>query len=83
MLRVRKEVQKLLLKFFSPTAISFVNVSRSVGLGKLGSLSTRFFEARTTTGREHFANQDSGVFQTFIVIISNGEKILINVNVVV
>ena len=44
----------------------------------LGSLSTRVFEARTATGREHFALQDSGVSQIFIVIISNGEKILSN-----
>ena len=27
----------------------------------LGSLSTRVFETRTATGREHFACQDSGV----------------------
>ena len=47
------------------------------------SVSTRVFERRTTTGREHFACQDSGVSQTFILIISNGEKILGNVNVVV
>ena len=41
------------------------------------------FETRTATGREHFACQDSGVSQIFILIISNGEKILGNVNVVV
>ena len=39
----------------------------------LGSLSTRVFETRTATGREHFACQDSGVSQIFIRIISNGE----------
>ena len=49
----------------------------------LGSLSTRIFETRTATGREHFACQDSGVSQVFIPIISNGEKVLSNVNVVV
>ena len=41
------------------------------------------FETRTATGREHFACLDSGVSQIFILIISNGEKILSNVNVVV
>ena len=49
----------------------------------LGSLSTRVFETRTATGREYFASQDSGVSQIFILIITNGEKILSNVNVVV
>ena len=49
----------------------------------IGSLSTRVFETRTATGRENFAYQDSGVSQIFILIISNGEKILSNVNVVV
>ena len=38
---------------------------------------------RTATGREHFTCQDSGVSQIVILIISNGEKILSNVNVVV
>ena len=50
---------------------------------KIGSLSTHVFETRTATGSEHFAFQDSGVSQIFILIISNGEKILSNVNVVV
>ena len=49
----------------------------------LGSLSTRVFETRTATGREHFTCQDSGVSQIFVLIFSNGEKILSNVNVVV
>ena len=49
---------------------------------KLGSLSMRVFETRTATGKEHFVSQDSGVSQIFILIISNGEKILCNVNVV-
>ena len=34
------------------------------------------------TGREHVARQGSGVSQIFILIISNGEKILSTVNVV-
>ena len=49
----------------------------------IGSLSTRVFEMRAATGREHFAWQDSGASQIFILIISNGEKILSNINVVV
>ena len=49
----------------------------------IGSLSTRVFETRTATGREYFTCQDSGVSQIFVLIISNGEKILSNVNVVV
>ena len=40
------------------------------------SLSTHVFERRTATGREIFACQGSGVSQIFILIISNGEKIL-------
>ena len=56
----------------------------TLGLGlKVGSLSTRVFETRTATGREHFVCHDSGVSQIFILIISNGEKILSNVTVVV
>ena len=47
-----------------------------------GSLSTRVFETRTATGREHFACQDRIVPQIFILLISNGEKILSNLNVV-
>ena len=49
----------------------------------LGSLSTRVFETRTATGREHFAGSDGIVSQIFIILISNGEKILSNVNVVI
>ena len=49
----------------------------------LRSLSTCVFKARTATGRENFACQDRGVSQIFILIISNGEKILSKVNVVV
>ena len=49
----------------------------------LGSLNTHVFETRTTTGRGHFACQDSGVSPIFIPSISNGEKILGNVNAVV
>ena len=49
----------------------------------IGSLSTRVFETRTATGREHFPCQDRIVSQIFILLISNGGKILSNVNVVV
>ena len=55
----------------------------SCGQIMTGSLSTRVFETRTATGREHFTCQDSGVSQIFVLIISNGEKILSNVNVAV
>ena len=47
------------------------------------SLSSRVFETRTATGIKHFAFQGSGVSQIFILIISSGEKILSNVNMVV
>ena len=40
----------------------------------LGSLSTRVFETRTATGREHFACLDRIVSQIFILLVSNGEK---------
>ena len=43
----------------------------------------RVFETRTATRRENFACQDSAVSQIFILIISNGEKILSNENVFV
>ena len=36
----------------------------------------RVFETRTATGRKNFAYQDRIVFQIFILLISNGEKIL-------
>ena len=39
------------------------------------------FETWTATGRDHFMCQDSGVSQIFMVIISNGGKILSNVKV--
>ena len=42
--------------------------------------STRVFETQIATGREHFACQEAAVFQIFILIISNEEKILGNVN---
>ena len=51
--------------------------------GLIGSLSTRVFETRTATGREHFTCHDSGVSQIFVLIISDGEKILSSINVVV
>ena len=50
---------------------------------KIGSLSARVFETWTATRREHFACLDPIVTQIFIPLISNGEKILGNVNVVV
>ena len=49
----------------------------------IGSLSKRVFETWTATGKEHFVSQDSDVSQIFILTISNGEKILSYVNVVV
>ena len=50
---------------------------------QIKTLSTHVFETRTATGREHFEFQGSGVCDIFILIISNGEKILGNVDVVV
>ena len=50
---------------------------------RAGSLSTRVFETRTAIGREQFAFLDRIVSQIFMLFISNGEKILSNVNVVV
>ena len=47
----------------------------------VGSLSTRVFETRTATGREHSVCQDSGVYHIFILIIHNREKVLSIVNV--
>ena len=47
----------------------------------LGSLRKRAFEKRTATGREHFAFQNCGVSQIFVLVISNGEKVLSNINV--
>ena len=52
-------------------------------INELGSLSTRVFETRTATGREHVTCQDSDVSQIFTLIISNGKKVPGNVNVVV
>ena len=49
----------------------------------LGSLSTRVFETRTATGREHSVCQDSSVSHIFILIIHNREKVLSIVNVMV
>ena len=50
----------------------------------LGSFSTRVLETRTAAGRENFVCQNRIVSQIFILLISNGEKILYsNVNVVV
>ena len=54
----------------------------------IGTLSTRVFETPTATGREHFACEDRLVSQIrhlniVILLISNRENILSNVNVVV
>ena len=51
--------------------------------GGEGSLSTRVFETRTATGREYFACEDPIITHIFILLASNGEKILSIVNVVV
>ena len=58
-------------------------VGKSVWGMAIGSLSTHVFDTRTATGRELLVFQDSGVSHIFILIISNGEKIIGNVNVVV
>ena len=60
-----------------------ISYRKFAGVKPLGSLSTRVFETRTATGRENSAFHGSGVSQIFILIISNGEKILGNENVVV
>ena len=44
------------------------------------SLSTRILETRTATRRDNFSCQDRIVSQIFILLISNGEKILGNAN---
>ena len=48
----------------------------------LKDLSTHIFETRTATRREHFAFLDRIVSQIFILLISNEEKILSDVTVV-
>ena len=58
-------------------------VSSVFKLVLLGSLGARVSERRTPTGREHFACKDGIVSHIFILLISNREKILRNVNVVV
>ena len=40
-----------------------------------------FFEPRTETGTEHYACQESGLFQVFKLIVYNSEKKLGNTNV--
>ena len=52
-------------------------------LQTIESLSMGVFETWTASGRGHLEFQDIVVSQTFIPIISNGEKILDNVNLVV
>ena len=58
------------------------NIIRTILSSNL-KFSTRVFETRTGTGREHFAYQESIVSQIFVLLKFNGEKILSNVNVVV
>ena len=41
----------------------------------LRSLSTRVFETRTATGREHFDCQEGIFTRISILLVSNGEKI--------
>ena len=62
-------------------AFSFIKLISSSDT--LGSLSTHVFETRTATGKEHLAFEDPIVTHIFILLVSNGEKILSNVNVVV
>ena len=54
-----------------PVAVHVLKASRA-----LASLSTHVFETLARTGREYFACQGSGVLQIFILIISNGEKMI-------
>ena len=50
------------------------------GKALIGSFSTRVFETRTATGREHFACQDSGISQNILLTIPNGGKIPNNIS---
>ena len=63
--------------------VTFHRLNVRVKIKTIGSLSTRVFETRTATGREHFACWDPIVTQIFILLISNKEKIFSNVNEVV
>ena len=72
-------LNQLFTNFFTAR---FLAISRK-NLTSRESLSTRIFETRTATGKEHFECQDSLVSQIFILLISNGENTLRNVNVVV
>ena len=60
-----------------------IEIIRSLMVLSIAIFSFVIFETRTATGREHFACQDRIVSQVFILIISNGETILSNVNVAV
>ena len=60
----------------------FSNSSAVVWLGPYIDYSTHDFETRTATGRKNFVRQDRIVSQIFMLLISNGEKILNNVNAV-
>ena len=55
-----------------------INYNGPVQIGELN-----VFETLTATGSEYFARQDSGLNQIFILITSNGEKILSDINVIV
>ena len=73
-----------LFLFFLPDFLSTkVLLFMERGVWRIGSLSTCVFETQTANGREHFACQDNGFSQIFTAVISNGKKILSNVNVVV
>ena len=48
-----------------------------------GALAGDVFEARTETGSEYFACQDSALSQIFKLIVSTSQKILDNINAVV
>ena len=65
----------------SPTQQVYRHELRDSGYELLRSLSMRILETRTA--RECFTCLDRIVSQIFILLISDGEKILSNVNVVV
>ena len=65
-----------ILQPVSPSLLFHVN-------GASESLNTRVFETRTATGSEYLAPQDSRLNQTFKLRVSNSEKILSDINIVV
>ena len=70
--KVKSQVQRVWSYCFCPLNMQICEGLVAVAVVIVGSLSMRVFEMRTATGREHFAFQDSGVSQIFILIISNG-----------